>query len=357
LTQTYISNGFIDVSTNIVGRENLWIENQQNIGYTSFGLGTLYPSSTMDATNDNPVIRIQNTSLTSNTQNNTNLGTIEFVSPIYRGQTGLGYQSSANMRCENLYDEYNYNGSLVFSAGAGDSNAPGGHTSMVIRGNNGHIGIGTDNPVSSLHIIGNTEIIADDNEEDESIEKYGSIYGFGIMPLGSIIMFHGEIKENNEPDTIDGGQFWRLCNGSTYNGIETPDLRNEFILGANGTGEATGYYKTGDTGGKETVTLDSTQLPSHNHTQASTSGAKHRHVPIVVDGNDYNYSSNYGGPFTMGTDDRMATGGYAAAYYSEDGNALNNSGSHSHSTVSTGGDDEHENRPPFYALAYIMRVY
>ena len=347
LKPTYIE-GFIDVCNNIIGRENLWVENKQNIGNTRFGLGALNPSSAIDAVNDDPIIRIQNTSLTSNSQNNQHLGTLEFVSPIYRGRTGLGYQTSGIIRCENLYDEYNYNGSLVFSTDGGDSTAT---DSMVIRGNDGHIGIGIDNPVSSLHIIGNTEIIADENQEDESAEKYGSIYGFGIMPLGSIIMFHGNISNNKQPDTIDGGQCWRLCDGDTYNGIVTPDLRNQFVVGANGTVQAENYYKTGDTGGAKTVTLDTTQIPAHTHTQKTTDDASHSHNPYVVQGNDYNFNATYGGPFPMGTDDSFG------AVKSEDTNAYSSNGDHTHTVNNKGGGTAHENRPPFYALAYIMRVY
>lgn len=59
----------------------------------------------------------------------------------------------------------------------------------------------------------------------------------------------------------------------------------------------------------------------------------------------------------MGTDDRFASGGYASNYYSNDSNALENSGNHSHSLQNTGSGNAHENRPPYYALAYIMRVY
>ena len=70
LKQSYI-DGFIDVSNNIVGRENLWVENEKNVGDTRFGLGTLDPSISIDAMNNNPIIRITNTSLNTNTQTNT----------------------------------------------------------------------------------------------------------------------------------------------------------------------------------------------------------------------------------------------------------------------------------------------
>lgn len=361
LKSTYIV-GFIDVSNNIVGRENLYIENQKNTGNTRVGLGTLIPSVVFDAVNNDPIIRITNTSLTAVSQNDVSLGTIEFVSPIYRGVTGTGYQTSGSIRCENLYDEYNYNGSLIFSIGGGAYNA---EDKMVIRGDNGYIGIGTDNPHSTLEIIGNTDIVINDTNSETSRDRYGAIDAFGMMPLGSIIMFHGNIKSDKSPSGISSDQgicdCWKLCDGSTHNGITTPDLRNRFIVGANqasGDTNSDYVYKIGDKGGSNTVTLETKHLPSHNHSQSSTSGsALHRHQPYVVDANDYNYNYRHGGPYTMGTDDRYAAGGYASNYYSNDSNASENAGNHSHSLKNTGGGDAHENRPPYYALAFIMRVY
>jgi len=38
------------------------------------------------------------------------------------------------------------------------------------------------------------------------------------------------------------------------------------------------------------------------------------------------------------------------------GISVNAAGSHSHTINNTGGDGSHENRPPYYALAYIMKL-
>lgn len=350
LKQTYI-NGFIDVSSNIVGRKNLLINNEKNVGDTRFGLGTLYPSVTFDAMNNEPAIRITNTALTAATQNDTTLGTIEFVSPIYRGVTGTGYQTSATLRCQNIYDEYNYNGSLIFSVGGGQDNAI---DKMTLRGNNGYIGIGTNTPESSLHVNGNLDVIKDVQQEEGSYQRYGDIEGFGILPIGSIIMlFSAAGNDRISMSSIysqGSDQCWRLCDGSTHNGITTPDLRNKFIVGAGDD------YDVGATGGEDSVTLTITTMPKHSHSQKSTSsGATHSHVPVVSDANDYNYDdyAKYGGPYTMGTDDRWNNN----KRNSEDSKATGSQGSHSHSIGNTGSSEAHENRPPFYALSYIMRVY
>ena len=350
LKPTYF-NGFIDVSNNIVGREKLWIENQKNIGNTRFGLGTLEPSSIIDANNNDPTIRITNTSVTSVTQNNTNLGTIDFVSPIYRNASGTnGYQTSGSIRCENLYQEYNYNGSLIFSTGGDGYNAT---DKMVIRSDNGNIGIGTDNPNSSLNLEGDMISIPNSNTGD-----VGAITGWGSMPVGMIIMYYGDMNGKSPNTKLEGTlDNWKLCDGTNYSqyGIVTPNLSNLFIVGAGlASGVDSSYYTTGDTGGANTVTLTENELASHTHSQ-STAGteARHYHHLTASECDDHNYpptTANKGTtPYVAGTDDRSDTD-YGPDYTSTNG-------SHSHSINAAGGTDSHENRPPYYALAYIMRVY
>lgn len=149
------------------------------------------------------------------------------------------------------------------------------------------------------------------------------------FPLGGIVMWSGTIAQ------IPLG--WYLCDGGTYGGIKTPNLKNRFIVGSAGDGTGTantpstgpGFdvtnggasrnYTTHDVGGEDAHKLTEAEMPSHNH-QLSRQSA----------------NSNV----------NTQTGNYA--------NACNNPYGYD-STQTKGSDQYHENRPPYYALAYIMK--
>jgi hypothetical protein len=136
------------------------------------------------------------------------------------------------------------------------------------------------------------------------------IKGVGSVPSGGIILWYGSIV------TIPSG--WYLCDGN--NG--TPDLRNQFVIGA-GSG-----YAVGATGGESTHTLTTPEIPGHIH-----------------------------GIFAS-YDDGTGTGGAQWSiqpwHDSTVGISLNN-GAGYQACGSTGGDAAHNNMPPYYALAYIMK--
>ena len=164
---------------------------------------------------------------------------------------------------------------------------------------------------------------------------------------------------------------WYLCNGSN----STPDLRNKFIVGA-GSGS---NYSVGNTGGANSVTLSTSQIPAHSHTtsnhshNASVSDPGHGHSMSISDPGHYHNTSvtgaklfpGYGGahvPYGGG-------GGYPGTHFnmSNANTGVNMSASNANtglsvslgnanpSTNNTGGGGSHENRPPYYALCYIMK--
>jgi len=153
--------------------------------------------------------------------------------------------------------------------------------------------------------------------------------GARIVPSGLIAMWSGSV------DNIPSG--WVLCDGS--NG--TPDLRDRFIVGAGGS------YNVGDTGGANTVTLTTNQMPRHDHAAGalttSTAGL-HRHSHIAPEA-----FATASGP---GTIEGIQVGAVAGP--------TSQDGEHKHTisgwTDYTGGGQAHENRPPYYALAYIMKL-
>ena len=139
----------------------------------------------------------------------------------------------------------------------------------------------------------------------------GNSAGGGI-PSGGIIIWSGA------SNAIPTG--WYLCDGN--NG--TPDLRERFIVGAGGdnsTVSGTSGYNVNATGGENSVTLSVSQIPSHNHSYSR---------PVDINNDDYR-----GVP--------IGSGGDIGSSFT----TVN--------TGNTGGGQAHENRPPFYALCYIMK--
>lgn len=125
-----------------------------------------------------------------------------------------------------------------------------------------------------------------------------------IMPLGVILIWYG--SENCIP------RGWVVCNGQTYNGYVTPDLRGRFILGA-GQGFGLTNRIPGQTGGEETVTLVLAQIPSHNHgdsggntTTTSTNGL-HDHAATAANEDLHTHpgTTNVSGQHTHTIDDPM----------------------------------------------------
>ena len=138
----------------------------------------------------------------------------------------------------------------------------------------------------------------------------GAVEGKGVIPVGGIVVWSGAIND------IPTG--WALCNGQKVNGVQTPNLLDRFVVGV-GSG-----YNLGDVGGEAAHTLSEAEMPKHRHSYSFTGGD----LALAWSGdNDFycqhnQYSKNKNAPWTD----------YA------------------------GGGQAHENRPPYYALCYIMRV-
>ena len=141
----------------------------------------------------------------------------------------------------------------------------------------------------------------------------------GAIPIGGIIMWSGTIA------TIPTG--WSLCNGS--NG--TPDLTNRFIIGAStDTPEQSQTTVTGS--GTKTGGLKDAIVVSHTHIATTTIS------PIAV------LSSVNGGPTIL----EGAPVGTPLDY----GTAT----SATTSVADAGSSGTNANLPPYYALAFIMRI-
>ena len=159
---------------------------------------------------------------------------------------------------------------------------------------------------------------------DNFVGGGGNLTGVSSFVSGMILLWSGAI--NNIPSG------WVLCNGSNA----APNLQDRFVVGA-GSG-----YSVGDTGGAQSVTLTSSQMPSHSHSMSVTDPG-HYHTT-----NDYVARAYYQEPRNIGS----ATDGNCN--YTGDTNSKTTG--ISVSAGNTGGGGSHENRPPYYALAYIMKT-
>ncbi|MDR1974394.1 MAG: hypothetical protein LBQ31_06930 [Bacteroidales bacterium] len=138
-----------------------------------------------------------------------------------------------------------------------------------------------------------------------TVSGNNTFVGYGTIPIGGIILWSGSVSS-----LPDG---WSLCDG--LNG--TPNLKGKFVVGYNSG--SSDYNSIGKTGGAENVTLTVAQMPSHNH-------------EVKVRG-------------------KVDQAPSAGQYVFDDADGAN----YTEYTEYSGGGQAHENRPPYYVLAYIMR--
>ena len=222
---------------------------------------------------------------------------------------------------------------------------------------------------------------------------YKSITSEPSFVKGMIIMWSGI------EDEIPEG--WSLCNGDN----DTPDLRNRFVVGVGDT------YSPGDTGGSENVTLTVQQMPTHTHTQNphnhifnGTTLGNHTHTFTGTAMVNHNHTQNphthtqnqhrHSSPMPAHTVSILNSGNWLVGFSQATPNnvwntnyetAINNNTTPTNVAVSagtpagtnaqvsagtptgsisdttptnqnTGGGNAHENRPPYYALCYIMKI-
>ena len=188
-----------------------------------------------------------------------------------------------------------------------------------------------------------------------SFNRYSVSQNESSIPKGTILPWYG--KSSDIPEGF------ALCDGTKG----TPDLRNRFLVGAGSN------YALGDRGGEDQVTLTGTQIGNHYHYWGNED---------LNDGaGDNNYDHDLGvvgvlrpsGPDWRGrvfssfaaTFPSLNTGRACLSTNSNDGfdfsgwSRFSNSTTMSYITslaVGTAAKEAHENRPPYYALYYIMKL-
>jgi len=220
------------------------------------------------------------------------------------------------------------------------------------------MGINKQNPTQALDVVGNTTVSGNISAGGDiniggnaAITGTLTVPGFAsnaLVPTGIIVMWSGTV--------VPAG--WGLCDGGTYGGLVTPDLRGRFVVGvdhyANTQIIATGQYAVfgqsgltpaiapndgttinygtiGNTGGENGHALALGEMPSHTHNVSAA----------VANANVMGFN----GPFNNTT----ASSGSS---WSGDPQTV----SVTITETAKGSNQTHENRPPYYVLAYIIKL-
>ena len=171
-----------------------------------------------------------------------------------------------------------------------------------------------------------------------SFNRYSVSQNESSIPKGTILPWYG--KSSDIPEGF------ALCDGTKG----TPDLRNRFLVGAGSN------YALGDTGGEDQVTLTGTQIGNHYHYVAGGVSSQVRFVQIFP----FSASSAI---FPAGAKASVHTLHSHSTYKSFKTESYFSSNSFSKDfgfisslAVGTAAQEAHENRPPYYALYYIMKL-
>lgn len=148
------------------------------------------------------------------------------------------------------------------------------------------------------------------------------IWAGKVVPSGYELCEGQQLKISEYPalyaaigSTYNSAYSYTGARYSTMSGyFRLPDLRGRFIVGYNPNDND--YNAIARSGGEKTHALTVEEMPSHTH-----------------------------GLFLQNSGTRFTGGGKANELNSGDGK-----------TDATGGGKAHENRPPYYTLAYIMRI-
>jgi len=142
------------------------------------------------------------------------------------------------------------------------------------------------------------------------------IDGLKSTPVGTIQMWSGLIT--------DIPRKWHLCDGTQG----TPDMLSKFVKGSPDGVDG------GATDGEDTVSLSVNELPPHGH---SFSAGTHRHtIPVMPET-----------PENIRTD--IIRGSPTTPFIWSESTSGVTAGTKGSSTA-------HENKPPFFELAYIQKV-
>lgn len=227
-------------------------------------------------------------------------------------------------------------------------------------------------PVLTFSALSGSGVVTYENVTVKESLKTKKLYIGGIdiedkvTPLGVVQMWAGKVEKIPQNYMLCNGQeldiksYKDLYNvlGDAFNNavmpsgkkwpspsngsFRLPDLRQRFITGYDPSSQQ--YGTIGNAGGEERHTLSASEMPPHAHNVDDYYNIQGEDIVVKYgeeQGKLYGSHKNIGGMF-------LGSGNYD---FNNDAIMYK-----THPSASYGGGGAHENRPPFYALAYIIKV-
>lgn len=202
------------------------------------------------------------------------------------------------------------------------------------------------------------------------------------VPTGTVIMYCSMTPPNNYL-VCDGSSVSRATYAELFGVIGTgfgsvdgdhfnlPDLRSQFVVGASATAPGGGLtqYALNTKGGAESVAITADQMPSHAHPVSITDNGHSHTASTSVENHSHPFSDN-----TLNTSNRPTAYSAIPVDTGDMGIGATSVGNNTGSVAPTastlltqdptgiqvavgasGNNQAHENRPPFTALAYMIK--
>ncbi|MEB3310777.1 MAG: hypothetical protein VKJ02_11140 [Snowella sp.] len=186
-----------------------------------------------------------------------------------------------------------------------------------------------------LEVNGNLKVTGTITGKIDAVNINSGVLDVARIPISAIIITGMIVMWSGDETRIPSG--WALCDGQGGR----PDLRGRFILGS-GQGSGLTNRTRGGTGGVERHTLTVAEMPTHNH-------------GITDPGHAHTWTASRQ---LQGTDDRNYTSELSKgdAGSGDDMSKNTNSVTTGISIQNNGSSQSHENMPPFYVLAFIIKL-